>query len=344
MRKVRICLWLTVAVANSLIAKPETTIAPHALTVVEFNTLLRDVDLNADTQNGYSITKSEYTQLLTAWDSLPLPERKFLMDTNHGWKDFALMLLFDLLSDTPWEAHIKKAVQYRSKGLSLTVSRYKNHISLKRAQKTLVDFLHKVPSMFIDGKLVLVEQIKLQAKERSGNKALMRLEKWEALINNHQDHSNWEKLKAVNDFFNCQIKETPDRDAAKGCDYWQSPIETLVRGKGDCDDFAIAQYVSLRLLRIPVVQLRVGVVEYTNGGGHGVLFFYPLNDSDPWVLDNLVSKRLGISLGRIRRLSSRVHFNEIKPRWGINENFLAMSQRLVVVKMLEIFHARNNPR
>ncbi len=307
---------------NSLIAQHETTIAPQALTVSEFNTMLRDLDLNADTQKGYSITKSEYTQLLTAWNNLPLPDRKYLMHSSYGWKDFALMLLFDLLIDTSWEGHIKKAANYKAKGLSLTMSRYKNHISLKRARETLVDFLHKGQGMFIGGRLVIAEPIKAQAKERVGSKALKRLEKWQELINSNQSHSDWRKLKAVNDFFNHKIKEIQDQDAAKGYDYWQSPIETLVRGKGDCDDFTIAKYVSLRLLGIPAEQLRVGVVEHTKWGGHGVLFFYPVHEHDPWVLDNLMSERLGADIGRIRRLSARVNFNEIKPLWGMNENVL----------------------
>lgn len=327
MRNFWIYFSLTVIWATSLIAQPEiTTPIQAARTMAEFNTMLRDMDLNADTQSGYSITKPEYALLLAAWNNLSLADRKDLMDSNDGWKDFALMLLFDLLTDTPWEVHFEKAVQYKAKGLSLTASRYKNYITLKRARKTLLDLLHNGPSMITDGRLVLVEQIKVQAKERAGKKALKRLEKWEELINNHQDHSNERKLKAVNDFFNCQITETPDGGTAQGYDYWQSPIETIVRGKGDCDDFAIAQYVSLRLLGIPAMQLRVGVVEHSKWGGHGVLFFYPPGENDPWVLDNLNSARMGMALGHIRRLSSRVNFNEIKPLWGLNENILTEFQ------------------
>jgi len=314
-----IYFWLIAALANTLIAQPETTTTPKALSVTEFNTLLRDMDLNADIQNGYSITKSEYQLLLNAWNSLQLPDKRYLMDSSEGWKDFAKMLLFDFLIDTPWEGHIKKAARYNAKGLSLTASRYKSNISLKRARKTLVDFLHKGPSMFVGGRLVLTDQIKMRAKERVGSKALRRLEKWQELINNHLDCPDWWKLTAVNSFFNGQITETPDREDS---DYWQSPIETLVRGKGDCDDFAIAKYVSLRLLGIPTEQLWLGVVAHPYWGGHCVLFFYPSHEHDPWVLDNLISEHLGSDFGAILRLSSRMRFDEIKPLWGINENVL----------------------
>jgi predicted transglutaminase-like cysteine proteinase len=232
------------------------------------------------------------------------------------------MLLSDLLIGTTWEDHLKKASLYQAIGLSLTVSRYKNHLSLKRARKTLVDFLHEGPSMFTDGRLVLDGQLKIQAQARAGSKALKRLEQWEELINSRQGQSDWQKLTAVNDFFNHQITVALDENTAKGYDYWQSPVETLARGKGDCDDFAVAKYFSLQLLGISSQQLRIGIVEHATLGGHAVLFFYPLHESDPWVLDNLTSERLGSDLGRIRRLSSRVLFNEMKPLWGMTENIL----------------------
>jgi len=39
--------------------------------VAEFYTLLRDCDLNRNTQNGHAITQAEYDTLLTAWKVLP---------------------------------------------------------------------------------------------------------------------------------------------------------------------------------------------------------------------------------------------------------------------------------
>ncbi len=84
----------------------------------------------------------------------------------------------------------------------------------------------------------------------------------------------------------------------------------------------MAKYFSLQLLGISSQQLRIGIVEHATLGGHCVLFFYPQNESDPWVLDNLTSERPGSDLGRIRRLSSRVLFNEMKPLWGMTENIL----------------------
>jgi hypothetical protein len=60
------CLWLTSIFANSLIAQTDVITVPQAITAAEFNTILRDVDLNADTQGGYAIAKSEYALLTTS--------------------------------------------------------------------------------------------------------------------------------------------------------------------------------------------------------------------------------------------------------------------------------------
>jgi len=322
MKKLCVGLGLLGMLVNSLLAQSKKNIARETLTVAEFNTMLREMDLNTSTQNDYSITKSEYARLLDASKNLSVSARNRLLNRKDGWKDFAEMLLLDFFMGTPWEEHVKKAGRYGAKGISITVSRHKSRITLKKARKTLVDLLQQGPHMFVEGRLVISDQIKGQAKKRAGGKALKRLNKWEALINGHQNDSDFEKLKVVNDFFENQINVAADWGKTNGNDYWQSPIETLVRGKGDCDDFAMAHYVSLRLLGIPADQLRIGVAEHPELGGHAVVLFYPPNERDPWVLDNLGSARLGARLGKILRLSVRMRFDEIKPLWGINENIL----------------------
>jgi predicted transglutaminase-like cysteine proteinase len=50
--------------------------------------------------------------------------------------------------------------------------------------------------------------------------------------------SDGRKMAEINNFFNTYIKYVPD--GAK--DHWQTLDETLARGCGDCEDFAIAKY------------------------------------------------------------------------------------------------------
>ncbi len=327
MKKLWLCvaLALSAALVNSLFAQMEGMGAGKEFTTGEFNNLLRELDLNENTQKNFSITKDEYKQLLDAWNSLPEDARLSAQNENKK-KDFTTMLLFDLFVGTPWEKHIKKAGKYGAKGISITVSRYKNLITLKNARRTLVDLLQQGSHMFGEGRLVVSDHIKKQAEKRAGGKALKRLNKWETLINRHQNDADFEKLKVVVDFFKDQINVARDWGKTKGNDYWQSPIETLVRGKGDCDDFAMAHYVSLRLLGIPAEQLRIGIVQHPYLGGHGVVFFYPPNERDPWVLDSMASDRLGAGMGKVFRLSVRMKFDEMKPLWGINEKVMTEFQ------------------
>ena len=50
--------------------------------IAAFFALLRDVDLNAETQNGYAITKTEYAQLKSVWKVLPPPDQQQLLDSD----------------------------------------------------------------------------------------------------------------------------------------------------------------------------------------------------------------------------------------------------------------------
>ena len=106
------------------------------------------------------------------------------------------------------------------------------------------------------------------------------------------------------------------------CDYWQSPVETLARGKGDCEDFAIAKYVSLRMLGMKPEQLRVSVVTLPNVEPHAVLFVFAEGETDPWVMDNLGSLRSGVDASAMQRLSARMNLDGMQPEWGMNEKLL----------------------
>jgi predicted transglutaminase-like cysteine proteinase len=102
------------------------------------------------------------------------------------------------------------------------------------------------------------------------------------------------QLRAVNDFFNRRIRYAEDIDNWGVIDYWASPLETLDKGAGDCEDFAIAKYFTLVALGVPDARLRMVYVRANipaAPGGyvpHMVLAYYPGPDADPLVLDNLV--------------------------------------------------------
>ncbi|OAF16103.1 hypothetical protein AYJ54_38950 [Bradyrhizobium centrolobii] len=62
------------------------------------------------------------------------------------------------------------------------------------------------------------------------------------------------------------------RAASDGTDdVWSSPLATFQRGTGDCEDYAIAKLVALRLAGVAAEDLRIVVVRDTqSGAGHAV--------------------------------------------------------------------------
>lgn len=67
-------------------------------------------------------------------------------------------------------------------------------------------------------------------------------------------------------------------------DYWATPVEFLTRG-GDCEDYAIAKYASLRALGVPEERLRIAIVhDEVKDMPHAVLIVY--TDGAALILDN----------------------------------------------------------
>ena len=122
------------------------------------------------------------------------------------------------------------------------------------------------------------------------------LGEWRKVLSTNTSTSDTDKLRRINDFFNQRIVFSDDISIWGQSDYWATPIETIGRGRGDCEDFAIAKYFSLLNLGIPLNKLRLVYVKaLQNGPGgqiqqaHMVLAYYASPNGDPLVLDNLVS-------------------------------------------------------
>lgn len=129
----------------------------------------------------------------------------------------------------------------------------------------------------------------LKVKAKYGVEASNRILSWQSLIKSAQHLSEQEKLKRVNDFFNQHV-EFVDDDYLWGLnDYWATPVETLAKGAGDCEDYSIAKYFTLRELGIPDSKMRITYVKAVElNQAHMVLTFFETPRSVPLVLDNLI--------------------------------------------------------
>lgn len=120
---------------------------------------------------------------------------------------------------------------------------------------------------------------------------------WRTLITNASGLQDSEKLKRVNDFFNRNVRFGEDADIWNQADYWATPMESIGQGAGDCEDFAIAKYFTLREAGVAPAKLRLIYVRATTGVSNGaasqahmVLAYYAQPEAEPLVLDNLVSE------------------------------------------------------
>lgn len=83
-----------------------------------------------------------------------------------------------------------------------------------------------------------------QVVARFGPGRIGLLDDWLQLVAAAKPLDEGTKLQAVNDFFNRHIVFDDDLNIWRQSDYWATPLETIGRGRGDCEDFAIAKYYS----------------------------------------------------------------------------------------------------
>lgn len=137
---------------------------------------------------------------------------------------------------------------------------------------------------------------------RYGTSAIQRGTAWQSALEKLEAQPVAEQLTGINRFFNQTIRWQSDAEIYGETDFWATPTETLGLGRGDCEDFTIAKYVSLRQLGVPSDQLRLTYVKLQMIGGrsqaHMVLAWYETPGSIPLILDNANAQILPASQRR----------------------------------------------
>ncbi len=126
------------------------------------------------------------------------------------------------------------------------------------------------------------------AEKKFGPPARERLLAWQNLIQNDANGTDLEKLEKVNTFFNAVTFVTDEKHWQQE-DYWATPIEFLTSNGGDCEDFSLAKYFTLRKMAVPDHKLNLTyVTSLTLKQAHMVVTYYETPEAEPLVLDNLV--------------------------------------------------------
>jgi predicted transglutaminase-like cysteine proteinase len=136
------------------------------------------------------------------------------------------------------------------------------------------------------------------AENRYGNLGAgkERILDWDEQIKANLSSSEREQLNDINRFFNRKVRFSDDINIWSQKDYWATPVETLIKGAGDCEDYSIAKYFTLRRLGIPSEKLRITYVKALNyNQAHMVLTYYATPTAEPLVLDNLINDILPAS-------------------------------------------------
>ncbi|GAB6057915.1 hypothetical protein JCM31598_10320 [Desulfonatronum parangueonense] len=126
---------------------------------------------------------------------------------------------------------------------------------------------------------------------------MTRLLEWEDMIRNtDRTKSDLEKLEKVNQFFNTRIMYVTDMELWGVEDYWATPFEFLSRNAGDCEDFAIAKYFTLKAMGVKEEKLNIMYVKALQFGiAHMVLAYYSTPEAEPLILDNYIDAILPAS-------------------------------------------------
>ena len=152
-----------------------------------------------------------------------------------------------------------------------------------------VSFMVLIASIINGQNFRLDTELLSKAEQKYGKSARLRLVAWENLIITDNSQTELEKLEKVNQFFN-QMEFVEDIDQWGNKDYWATPIEFLGTQGGDCEDFTIAKYFTLKAMGIEEEKLNLTYVKaLTYNVHHMVLTYFSTPGSEPLVLDNIVA-------------------------------------------------------
>jgi predicted transglutaminase-like cysteine proteinase len=92
-----------------------------------------------------------------------------------------------------------------------------------------------------------------------------------AIVDTGRAREGRARLGEINRAINLAIRPMTDLAQYGEIDVWSSPLETFAHAAGDCEDYAIAKYVALRLAGVSADDLRLVVMRDTvRGDGHAV--------------------------------------------------------------------------
>lgn len=154
------------------------------------------------------------------------------------------------------------------------------------------------------------QQVRQSIPRQFGAAGVSNVEKWLDWLTHIQGVPESQLLSLVNNYWNTHVMAAEDSNVWGREDYWATPLESLARQAGDCEDYVIGKYFTLLHAGVPAEKLRLIYVRAQVGAGsiaHMVLGYYATPDAEPLLLDNLT--------GSIRPASQRP---DLRPVFSFN--------------------------
>ena len=140
------------------------------------------------------------------------------------------------------------------------------------------------------------------------------LKEWKEFLTSLRGESKLSQVRAVNRYVNRQRYFTDPRNYGVK-DYWASPAQFFERN-GDCEDYAIAKFMSLRMLGFTNSEMRIVVLQDMNlRVGHAILVVNV--GGQALVLDN-----------QVRSVVRAETIHHYRPIYSINEHNWWLHRRI----------------
>jgi predicted transglutaminase-like cysteine proteinase len=153
-------------------------------------------------------------------------------------------------------------------------------------QKLLFVVLLLCTTSLFAGKYSLPQSAIDAFEAKYGQKAGLRASALINLMNELADKSTKEKVVKVNDFFNNVLYDS-DPNVWGQPDYWATRMEFLGKAAGDCEDYSIAKYFTLKQLGIEEDKMYMTYAKSLKYNvAHMVVTFFVKPNTTPLVLDN----------------------------------------------------------
>ncbi len=147
------------------------------------------------------------------------------------------------------------------------------------------------------------------------------LQHWRNFLASIEGRDARYQINAVHRYANA-VRYIPDRRNHGIADRWSTPAEFLGRG-GDCEDYAITKYLSLKALGFDANAMRIVVLkDMSLGIAHAVLVVE--HQGERLLLDNQL--RIVVATDKIRHYRARYSINE--SHWWLHRTTTATPTRL----------------